>query len=432
MAKLRAGKELKLDLTKRKGLGTARLLASAGTLVATLVAAWGADWPQWRGPGRDGVATLLRPPAAWPEKLERRWSIEVGEGHSSPIFADGSIFIHARQGEEEVVRRVDPSNGAILWETRSMVPYEMHPSALEHGKGPKSTPTAAAGRLYTLGITGVLSCFGMQGGELIWRRDFARDFPSTSPLFGVAVSPLVDRDLVMAHLGGHDKGSFMAFDAATGETRWRWDGDGPGYASPIVADIGGVRQVITQSQDHVVSLDRSTGELLWELPFSTNYYQNSVTPVVFRELVVLSGLDSGVWAVRPLLNGGTWSAETVWKNTRASFYMNTPVLVGDVLFGLSHKRRGQFVALDGGSGEMIWGSPGREGENASILAVGDLLLLLTTNSELIIAKATRAAYEIVARYTVADTPTWAHPAPLADGVVIKDLKSLTRWSWGRD
>ncbi len=413
--------------TRSKSMFRWALAGAALAIVGSL--ALGADWPQWRGPGRDGVVADFEPPAKWPDKLIRKWSVDVGEGHSSPIVADGAIFIHARQGEEEVVRRIDPSDGAIRWEARLTVPYEMHPSALEHGKGPKSTPVASSGRLYTLGITGILSCFEMESGKVVWRREFSNDFPSTSPLFGVAMSPLVDGDLVMAHVGGHDKGSFMAFDAATGETRWRWNGDGPGYASPIVVEIGGVRQIVTQSQDHIISLDRSTGELLWELPFSTNYYQNSVTPLAFRDLIVFSGLDSGLWAVRPILKDGVWTPETVWKTTRASLYMNTPVLVGDILFGLSHKRRGQFVAIDAASGEMMWGSPGREGENASIVAAGDLLFLLTTDSELIIAKATRAAYEIVARYSVADTPTWAHPAPLANGVVVKDLKTLTRWSW---
>ncbi len=391
------------------------------------LAAAASDWPQWRGPGRLGIAPDFVAPAEWPDKPTLKWRIEVGEGHSSPIHLDGLIYIHARQGEEEVVRCLKPEDGSVVWESRVETPYQMDPAALDHGKGPKSTPTASEGRLFTLGVSGTLSSFDSKTGELLWRRDFKSDFPATSPLFGAALSPLAVGDLLVVHAGGHDKGALLGLDAASGRTRWSWDGDGPAYASPILFESEGVRQVVTQTQDHIVSVDPQNGELLWKTPFSTNYYQNSVTPVPFGGLLIFSGLDQGVFALRPVLRDGQWTVETAWKTTKASFYMNTPVLVDGLLYGLSHKRRGQFVCVNPADGDLRWGSPGREGENASIVAAGAWLFLLTTDSELIVAKTGGAAYEPVARYTVADTPTWAHAAPMGKGVLVKDFKTLAYW-----
>ena len=139
--------------------------------------------------------------------------------------------------------------------------------------------------------------------------------------------------------------------------------------------------MVTQTQNHLVSIDFRTGRLLWRQPFSTNYYQNSITPVISGDLLIYSGLDSGLLSLR-LKNDAP--PEPVWKNTQASLYMSSPVLVDGLLYGHSHKRKGQFFCLDPATGELVWSSRGREGENAAVLASSRYLLFLTTNSELIV------------------------------------------------
>jgi len=300
----------------------------------------------------------------------------------------------------------------------------MNPAAVSHGKGPKSTPVVDNGKLYTLGISGILSCYDAAAGTLRWRREFSKTSKATSPLYGTAMSPIVDRGLVIAHVGGHDSGALTAFDADTGEMRWSWTGDGPGYASPIVVEFGGVRQIVTQTQKYIVGISASFGQLLWEIPFETEYVQNSVTPVIYKNTLIFSGLDKGVFAINVVLRGNKWAAEQLWQNPDVSMYLNSPVVSGDYLFGLSHKRKGQFFCLDARTGQILWTSSGREGDNAAILASGQLLFLLTDAAELLVARSGPKQLEVLKKYTVAESPTWAHPVLIGNRILIKDASTL--------
>lgn len=385
------------------------------------------DWSQWRGPSRDGLAAGVQQRTSWPASLTTAWKVTVGEGHASPVVAVGRVFVFARRGEDEVLECLDLSTGKSLWKQSQPVPYTMNPAAAAHGKGPKSTPVVAGGRVFTLGIAGTLSAFDAASGRVLWRKDFKQTFKATSPTFGTAMSPIVDGGLLIAHVGGHDDGSLSAFDVATGVERWSWKADGPGYASPLVATLAGTRQVVTQTQGHVVGLSVDKGELLWKIPFTTAYVQNAVTPVISGDVVVYSGLDKGVSAVRIVKRGAAFGVEPVWSNDLVSNYMATPVLEAGVLYGLSHKKKGQLYALDAATGRTFWLSEGRLGDNAALVSAGKSLLALTTDSVLIVAKQDKQAYSVVRTYPVADTPTWAHPALAREGILVKDRESLALW-----
>ncbi|HEX5735871.1 MAG TPA: PQQ-binding-like beta-propeller repeat protein [Blastocatellia bacterium] len=366
-------------------------------------------------------------PKAWPEKLTLKWKATVGEGHSSPIVAGNRVYIQTRQGEEEVISAIDLNTGKPLWSERYAVSYVMNPAALGHGKGPKSTPVISGGKLYTLSINGVLSSFDAQTGKLIWRKEFSKDFKATSPLYGTAMSPLVVDNMVVAHVGGDSGGMLAAFNAETGEMKWSWRGDGPGYASPIIVDIGGARQIVTQSEKNLIAVSAATGELLWQIPFTTDYDQNIVTPVVYKDTVIFSGLDKGTFAIKPQMSGGKWKPEQVWHNPQVSMYMNSPVIVGDHLLGLSHKRKGQFFGLDARTGATVWATEGREAENSAMLAAGNLLFVLTNDAQLIVARKRATAFEPLKKYTVAKSPTWAHPVVIGNRILIKDGSTLALW-----
>ena len=179
---------------------------------------------------------------------------------------------------------------------------------------------------------------------------------------------------------------------------------------------------MTQSQKYIVGVSAVDGKLLWSIPFTTAYVQNIITPVLFKDTVIVSGLDKGVMALRLAQNGGEWQAEKMWENPAVAFYMSNPVLNNQVLFGMSHKNRGQFVALDAATGKTLWTTAGREGENAALLSAGDKLFLLTDNAELIVAKASSTAFEPLRRYTVADSPTWANPLLSGKCLLVKDAE----------
>jgi outer membrane protein assembly factor BamB len=393
-----------------------------GACVASLLAlVWAQDWPQWRGPNRDGISGAFSEPRVWPEKLRLKWRVNVGEGHSSPVVADGKIYIHTRQGQREVVSCLRPETGQVIWQEGYPAPYTVNPAAEAHGKGVKSTPVVAGGRICTFGTSGILSCFDAKTGKPQWRKEFG------SPDFGTAMSPVIDRGLLIAHVGTNGRGALTAFDPTTGVEKWSWKGDGPGYASPIVAELSGTRQVVTQSQHNIVSVSAATGELLWHIPFSTPYEQNIVTPVLYRETLVFSGLDNGVIGVKAMKRGSEWVPETVWQNKDVGMYMSSPVVSGDLLFGLSYLKRGQFFCLDPRSGATQWTSAGRQADNAAIVDAGSALLLLTNNAELIVARKSGKAFEPLRKYSVADSPTWAHPVILKRGILIKDATTLGLW-----
>jgi len=387
------------------------------------------DWPQWRGPNRDGIAAgeTMGRRASWPPTLDVGWTVQVGIGHSSPVVADGKVYVHARRGEQETVSSFELATGRRLWTQSYDAPYTMSSAARAHGKGPKATPVLNAGRLYSLGISGILSCFKASTGELVWRKELSDRFAVTSPLYGVAMSPLVSSGLVVVHLGGHDDGALMALDAGAGTVRWTWSGDGPAYASPVVAELGGVRQVVTQTQTHVVGIDLTGGKLLWQIPFSTPWDQNSVTPVVSGDSVIYSGLDQGTHAVRVGRSEGRWHTTEAWRNADVSMYLSSPILVGDRLFGLSNSRKGRFFCLDVRSGKTLWQSGGRQGDSAALVGAGGVLLLLTTDAELIVAAQDAQVFTPLATYTVAESPTWAHPAVAGGQILVKDRETLTLW-----
>jgi outer membrane protein assembly factor BamB len=394
-------------------------------LLAGLGAAPGAQsWPQWRGPAGDGRVADFTPPGVWPEQLTKRWEVAVGSGHASPVVAAGRVVVHARQGDEEVIAAFDVDSGTALWEDRYPAPYTMNPAARGHGPGPKSTPAIADGRVFTLGITGVLSAVDLATGRVLWRTPPA----DVLPLYGTATSPIVDGSRVVAFVGGHDRGALTAFDAATGEVRWRWDGDGPGYATPVIATLAGTRQLVTQSQRRVVGVDAGTGRLLWDIPFTTNFDQNSVTPLVVDDLVIYSGLENGTTAVRVTRAAGGHATERVWHNEQVSMYMSSPALAGGRIVGLSHRNRGQFFAIDASTGRTLWVTRGREAENASLLVAGPLLLAGTTNAELIVARPGMDGLGEVRRYQVADSAVWAHPAVAGNRILVKDVDKLIVWA----
>jgi outer membrane protein assembly factor BamB len=384
------------------------------------------SWPQWRGPGRDGVASGFTVPDAWPAQLTKRWQANVGLGHASPVVSGDRVVVHTRQGTREILAAYDLASGKQIWQDGIEAPYTVNPAAAGHGPGPKSTPAIAAGRVFTLGISGIFSAHDLATGKLLWRKNA----PKAPPEFGTATSPIVEGTSVIAFLGGQNAGALTAMDVATGAVKWQWTGDGPGYSSPVIGRFGGSPQVIVQSQNRLVGVNAADGQLLWEVPIKTPYEQNSVTPLVHDDLVIYAGLENptiGLWVMAT--RGKGWTPTPRWRNEDVSIYMSSPAVAGGTIFGLSNKNRGQFFAIDATSGKTLWTAKGREAENASIVRAGDYLLLATTNSELVVARANPKQYEEVRRYTVADSAMWAHPAFAGRTIIVKDVNTLIAWGF---
>src|ERR1700687_5136553 len=193
------------------------------------------DYTQWRGPNRDGDVASFAPPAAWPERLTQKWKVQVGLGYATPLLVGNRIYLFSRQGDNEVMSALDSDSGKVIWQTGYPVTFTMHSAAVKHGQGPKSTPVFSNGRLYSIGMTGIVTAFDAARGKQLWQKPGSSNVPTyTSHSF----SPLVDRGLVIFHVGGHNQGAITAFDVNTGDVKWSWSGGGPGYGSAIAAGVG--------------------------------------------------------------------------------------------------------------------------------------------------------------------------------------------------
>lgn len=382
------------------------------------------DWTQWRGPNRDGVAAAFDVPAAWPDTLQRQWKVEVGSGYATPLLVGGRMYLFVRQADEEVMLELDPATGDTLWRSGYPAPFVMNPATNPHGPGPKSTPAYADGRLFTLGMSGIVSAFDADDGELLWQVPGR----NVEPLYHTAMSPVVDGDLVIFHVGGHDDGALTAFDTATGDVRWNWNGDGPAYGSPRVMDIEGVRQVVTYTQANVIGVELRTGELLWRRPFTTEYDTTSQTPVRYGDLLLQTGRGGGITAYRVLREGDAWTTEDVWHTSEVALHMTNGVVSDGVLFGLSYLNSGQYFGLDLESGEVLWTGNPRQAENASILRSGDTFLSLQDDAELLVVSASRSGLDVVKTYEVADSVTWTQPTLVGNRLYVKDISTLTLWT----
>ncbi len=382
------------------------------------------DWPQWRGPSRDGSVTGFTIPDSWPTGLNEQWSVEVGFGYASPILIGDHVYMFTRQGDDEVMMALDAGSGETLWRTSYPASFDMVAATRNHGPGPKSTPAYADGRLFTLGISGIVTAFDAETGGQLWQRPAG----PVEPLYHTGQSPYVDGDQMILHVGGQDAGALTAFDVATGEERWRWDGDGPAYGSPIVVEIEGVRQVVTFTQENFVGVSADTGQLLWRRPYTTPSTTTSQTPHLYEGDVIESGRGNGITRFRVVREGNAWTTEEVWHVDEVSLHMTNGVVVDGVLFGLSHLNSGQYFGLDLNTGDVLWTSAPRQADNAAILNVGNTILSLEDDAELLVLPHSRTAFDPVRRYEVADSSTWTLPTIAGNRLFIKDVEMLRLWT----
>jgi len=279
--------------------------------------------------------------------------------------------------------------------------------------------------LYSIGMTGVVTAFDAASGKQVWQKPGS----TVVPLYtSHAFSPVVDGNQVIFHLGGHDMGALTALDVNTGNVRWSWNGDGPGYGSPVVATLGGTRQVVAITQQKVVGVDASNGTLLWEVPYVVQGNTSAITPVLYGQTVIVGAAGHPVEAYAPARQGNRWVAPKVWETMEVALRMSNAVIVRDMLFSLSTQNAGQYFALDAKTGKTLWRSEGRQAAQAAIQTAGDLVFSLEDDGELVIARITPAASEPVRRYKLADAETWTQPVISGNRVFVKDVSSLALWT----
>jgi outer membrane protein assembly factor BamB len=378
------------------------------------------DYPQWLGLNRDGSASSFSPPAAWPDALTRRWRVEVGEGYASPLVIGEIVYIFSRRGDREVLSALDAATGVERWQAGYRAPYKPSAPTVAHGSGPKATPLFHDGRIITLGVSGIVAGFDAPRGRLLWRKSE----PLEHPFYSAASSPLGEGRLAIMHPGNY--GPLTAFDTSSGRVSWEKGGDGA-FIAPNIAHLEGTRQVVSVTQAAVIGVS-PTGQLLWQYPW-TGGRVGGPMPIQYGDTIIVSANTAGVLAIRPRRQTGKWVVEKVWESRDGEMYISHPVVVGDTLFGFSHRASGQLFALDLRDGKTLWLGEPRFAGNAALAKAGDLLFILKDNAELIIARANRSRFEPLKTYQVASSATWAQPVISGQRLFIKDVSTLTLWTF---
>lgn len=290
----------------------------------------------------------------------------------------------------------------------------------------------------------MLSAYDAASGKLLWRLDWGQEFKIPHPGFGAAASPLLVDGQCIVYVGGPDKGALVSLDAQTGERRWRLDGDGPPYSSPMVAEFGGVRQVVTQTHHSLIGVELATGKQLWHHPWSES--NTILTPIIQKDRLFLSALDSDLRAIQVTRGQNGWKTDTVWSTREGTGFLSSPVLSDGRIYSFSTLRKGSVTSLDETTGKVHWTSPGGLGKNAALVSAGDYLFVLLATADLLVVQKGGSAWTQVARYSAApqarppifgdsifsndlpDSATYAYPAILGDRILIKDKDRLTLWS----
>ena len=322
---------------------------------------------------------------------------------------------------------LDAATGKPIWEQQYDAAFKKNQYANAMAKGPNATPLVNAGKLFTLGVTGIATAWDAATGRQLWQRDFSKIVDSSKLFCGTAASPILAHGLVVVQVGSDiHGGQILGLDPATGVTKWTWTGPGPGYASPILVDIAGTSQLVTMTNTSVVGVDARTGAALWSIPFPDEWHENIVTPVWTGTHLIVSGTRQGTQAYTVTRTGEKWAAAQAWKNADVTMYMSTPVVADGILFGLSAKRKGQFVALDAKTGTMKWSTEGRNADHASVLYTPTHVVYLTSAGELMLFKRGATSFTSDHQYEVAKSPTFGPPVFVEGDLFVRDATGLTR------
>jgi outer membrane protein assembly factor BamB len=402
-------------------------------LLGWIALAPAADWPEWRGAGRQGLWTergvLDRIP---PQGLQVKWRVPVGAGYSGPAIAAGRVFLldHRPLAGSRVIERVlclEEKTGKALW-TRE---WEADYRGLDYNNGPRATPTVDGDRVYVLGAKGHLRCLRVTDGSEVWSVDFVRDFGTAVPGWGMSSAPLLVEDKLVAVVGGKGNGKVVAFAKQTDKVLWQAlssETSEPGYSQPIL--IRRPRpEVVIWHAGALEALDPASGAVLWSHPFRVTMNTPIATPAWSGAHLLVSGFFDGARMLR--LDGKT--PELAWRSNEGNeirsdklhALMSQPLILGEYVYGICSY--GQLRCLRRDTGERVWESQAATVERARNVSAWlvrheDRVLILNDRGELVLARLSPAGYSEIGRTQILEPTSspggrrergavvWSHPA----------------------
>ena len=424
----------------RKMTGRKAAISAVAAGFVFAVGAFAAEWPQWRGPNRDGVwreeGTIKKFDSP---QLQIRWRAKIANGYSGPTVANGRVYITDRLTTPTEVERVHCFNamtGGEIWS----YPYECKYEKVAYRDGPRVAVTIDGNRAYSLGTMGHFFCFDAAKGTVIWNKNLNSEYQIKMPMWGIAAAPLVENDLVIVQIGGRDNACIVAFDKVEGKERWRALNDAASYSAPIIIEQAGKRVLACWTGERIVGLDPNSGKLYWEHPFKSE--QNIATPVVQNNFMFLSSFFDGSLLLK--LHTDRVAVSSIWrikgesetKTDSLHCCISTPLLQGDYIYGVDSY--GELRCLELQTGKRIWESldavPKARWANIHIIRHEDDIWMFNERGELIISKLSPRGFREISR-TKLITPTqgqldqrggvcWAYPAFAYKHVYIRNDEEL--------
>lgn len=407
------------------------------------------DWPQWRGPG--GRARLATDgfPQPWPPQMPKAvWQARLGAGWSSPVVADGRVFITDRVEGQERILAFDAETGREVWSKAHDVDFDPHAVGRQHGNGPKATPLVSDGKVYAVGIAGRLQCLSAADGNVVWEVNYPDAFgehrPLASgkafvngttdvivpigkgqgapvPLFGYTGSPTVCGERLVTPVGGRRGGTIMAFDKNSGRVAWKALDEHVSYSSPVVAELGGVQQIVVMTGPRVVGLSAADGTLLWSHPFQIQYDESISTPAVGADMVLVTATGKPLTALRITRDGRKWSKQVAWTSEILSSYLSSMVVGGEYVYGMNDG--GEFSCLRLRDGKVMW-TGGNQGYYSSPIIIDRRLLALNERGLLQVLAADPSSYKELGASQLAKSETWTMPAIVGNRLFVRSAQGL--------
>jgi len=403
---------------------TSRLMATCIIILMTSMVCHSQDWTQWRGLNRDGKVEGFQAPQTWPQQLKQVWRVTVGYGDASPALADNKLYVFTKSGDNEILQCLDATTGRQIWKSDGYPSAAISGPASSH-PGPRSSVTVSEGRVFTLGAWGDVACYDARTGKLNWRNE---DFKGKVPQFNTGMSPLIEADLCYTHLGGPEKGTFVAFNVESGDIKWKIEGEGPAYGSPVLLNISGTKQVLFQATTKLISFSLSDGKQLWEFatPAGPGRVNNATSPLADQNKVYFMGLNNGISALEVRKDGNSYTINKLWHNPELNTAFSTPVLKDGFLYGLTGDSR--LFCLNAQTGTTAWIDTTPLQRFGSLIDTGREIIVLSSNSNFVVIRPNGQKYEQVVLIRLPGNDYYAHPVLSGSNIILKDTESLTLYT----
>lgn len=387
------------------------------------------NWPQWRGPNRDG---FLPKDAPWPAKisegsLTQSWRVELGKGYPGPIVSDQLVFTIESTENQESVKAFDRKSGklawSIEWEGKMKVPF----FAAKNGSWVRSTPAFDGENLFVCGMRDVLHSIHAKTGKINWKVDFVERYDTPLPAFGMVCSPLIEGDHLYIQAGS----GFVKLDKKTGKSIWRTLTDkggmfGSAFSSPVIKEIYGVKQLVVQTRTDLAGVDPQSGKKLWSKPIKAFRGMNILTPTILDNQIFTSSYGGKSLMLDIQKTGDKQSVQLAWENKQEG-YMSGPIMIDG--FCYIHLKKQRITCLDMKNGETKWISSESFGKYMSMVSNGKEILALDESGILYLIKPSPEKFIILEKRTISESPTWAHLAVSGNQLFIRELEALACYSW---